>query len=127
MQVHTDPAPFGAGSFYPTAAPALSSQAYKLSGVYNAAVRLSQIVQVSGHKGDCFVLGGWAKGDSVPLGEHYGVDRQFGTSGYWLRNPGDADTKAMYVYYYGGVCNEGTLKITEYIGVRPCAWISIAE
>ena len=72
MQVHTDPAPFGAGSFYPTAAdstaaPALNSQAYKLSGVYNAAVRLSQIVQVSGSQGECFVLGGWAKGDSAPL------------------------------------------------------------
>ena len=55
------------------------------------------------------------------------VDRQYLTSGYWLRNPGQDDTKAMYVYYYGGICNEGALKITQYMGVRPCAWINIAE
>ena len=55
------------------------------------------------------------------------VDRQFGTSGYWMRNPGEAKTQAMYVYYYGGICDEGALKISEYIGVRPCAWINVAE
>lgn len=55
------------------------------------------------------------------------VDRQYGTSGYWLRNPGQDESKAMYVYYYGDVCNEGALKITQYMGVRPCAWINIAE
>ena len=46
-------------------------------GNCNAATRIFQDIIVSGNAGDCFVLGGWAKGDSVPLGELYGVNRRF--------------------------------------------------
>lgn len=60
-----------------TAAPELNNGVYELTGSYNAVNRVSQDIIVSGDEGDCFVLSGWAKGDSAPLGEHYGVNRRF--------------------------------------------------
>ena len=60
------------------AAPELSADVYTMTGVYNSTNRLSQTVNVSGGEGDALVLAGWAKGDSVPLGNLYSNDREFG-------------------------------------------------
>lgn len=51
------------------------------------------------------------------------VDPNYGTSGWWLRNAGENDIKAMYVYYYGEVNKLGSLVRNTFIGVRPCIWI----
>jgi len=57
-----------------TAAPELSTNVYKISGSPTAQKRISQTIPVSGASGDNFVIAGWAKAYSVPLGG----DRKFG-------------------------------------------------
>ena len=61
-----------------SAAPELDATVLKITGNPTSAKTLSQTLNISGSKGDCYVLGGWAKGDSVPLGEVNGVKRGFG-------------------------------------------------
>jgi len=41
--------------------------AFKINGLTNMRKSVYQTVNVSGNAGDTFVLGGWAKGDSVPI------------------------------------------------------------
>ena len=48
-------------------APELSNHIYKMTGNPTAQNRISQTIDVSGVKGDKFILTGWAKGDSAPL------------------------------------------------------------
>ena len=54
------------------------------------------------------------------------VDPNYGTCGYWLRNAGQNDISAMYVYYYGDVNTEGSLVRNTFLGVRPCIWVDTA-
>ena len=48
-------------------APMLESGAYPMEGTYSTVKQISQTVEVSGSKGDSYVLSGWATGDAVPL------------------------------------------------------------
>lgn len=54
------------------------------------------------------------------------VDPDYGTAGWWLRDAGENDISAMYMYYYGAVCEKGTLVRNTFVGVRPCIWIDTA-
>lgn len=54
------------------------------------------------------------------------VDPDYGTAGWWLRDAGENDISAMYMYYYGEVCEKGTLVRNTFPGVRPCIWIDTA-
>ncbi|WP_163537248.1 DNRLRE domain-containing protein [Gracilibacillus sp. YIM 98692] len=47
----------------------LDNQSFRVTGEQNKRKNLYQTVNVSGQKGDTLILGGWAKGDSVPLSE----------------------------------------------------------
>ncbi len=53
------------------------------------------------------------------------VDPDYGTAGWWLRDAGENDINAMYMYYYGVACEKGTLVRNTFVGVRPCIWIDI--
>ena len=53
-----------------SAAYELDNTVYKFEGDPSTQKHLWQRVQVSGEKGDTFVLSGWAKGDSVPITEN---------------------------------------------------------
>ena len=67
-------------------------------------------------------------GSKVSLYEHgVQVDPNYGTCGYWLRNAGQNDISAMYVYYYGDVNTEGSLVRNTFLGVRPCIWVNVGE
>jgi YD repeat-containing protein len=66
----------------------LDNNVLLLNGNANRDKRLIQEVKVSGKAGDVFVLGGWAKGDSVPYSypRWFAVDLQFNytdSSNYW--------------------------------------------
>ena len=54
------------------------------------------------------------------------VDPDYGTAAWWLRNAGENDINAMYMYYYGAVCEEGTLVRNTFVGVRPCVWVDVS-
>lgn len=54
------------------------------------------------------------------------VDPDYGTAGWWLRDAGENDISAMYMFYYGEACEKGTLVRNTYLGVRPCIWIDTA-
>ena len=54
------------------------------------------------------------------------VDSDYGTAGWWLRDAGENDINAMYMHYYGQVCEKGTLVRNTFPGVRPCIWIDTA-
>lgn len=51
----------------------LDSKVFKINGKHDKNKNIVQHLDVSGKKGDVFVLGGWAKGDSVPISS----DRRF--------------------------------------------------
>jgi len=54
------------------------------------------------------------------------VDPDYGTAAWWLRNAGENDISAMYMYYYGAVCEKGTLVRNTFVGVRPCVWVDVS-
>lgn len=54
------------------------------------------------------------------------VDPDYGTAGWWLRDAGENDINAMYMFYYGEPCTNGTLVRNTFVGVRPCIWIDTA-
>lgn len=54
------------------------------------------------------------------------VDPDYGTAGWWLRDAGENDISAMYMYYYGAVCEDGTLVRNTFLGIRPCIWVDTA-
>ncbi len=58
-----------------TPAPTLGGKAYGMAGNPSKQKNIYQTVSVSGSAGDSFVLGGWAKGDAVPIKENraYGL------------------------------------------------------
>lgn len=55
------------------------------------------------------------------------VDPDYGTAGWWLRDAGENDISAMYMYYYGEVCEKGTLVRNTFLGVRPCIWVDTSK
>ena len=55
------------------------------------------------------------------------VDPDYGTAGWWLRDAGENDISAMYMYYYGEVCEKGTLVRNTFVGVRPVIWVDTAK
>ena len=55
------------------------------------------------------------------------VDPDYNTAGWWLRDAGENDIYAMYVYYYGAINERGTIVRNTYVGVRPCVWVDVAE
>ena len=55
------------------------------------------------------------------------VDPDYGTAGWWLRNAGENDVYAMYMFYYGAVSERGTIARNTYVGVRPSVWVDVAE
>lgn len=55
------------------------------------------------------------------------VDPDYGTAGWWLRNAGENDISAAYMYYYGEVCEKGTLARNTFVGVRPVIWVDTAK
>jgi len=57
-----------------SAAPQLDNKVLKLTGDPEGQKSISQTLNISGDKGDAFVLAGWARGSSVPLTD----DRAFG-------------------------------------------------
>ncbi|MBO5078933.1 MAG: DNRLRE domain-containing protein, partial [Oscillospiraceae bacterium] len=57
------------------AAPHMSGKTLSVTGDPEAEKHLTQTVNISGNKGDTFVLAGWAKGDSAPLNNE---NRSFG-------------------------------------------------
>lgn len=68
--------------------------------------------------------------DGIGLSEYdHGVtvDPDYGTADWWLRNAGENDINAMYMYYYGAVCEEGTLVRNTFVGVRPCIRVSVTS
>ena len=65
------------GNALPSGAPQMDSHVYQLVGNPTAQNRVSQNIPVSGAANDTFVFAGWAKGNSVPLGERDGHIRQF--------------------------------------------------
>ena len=65
----------------PAPARELNNVAHKVTGSPTAKKRISQTIDVSGKKGDCYVLAGWAKAASVPLDaadDHSSNTREFG-------------------------------------------------
>ena len=57
---------------------ALYNTCFKIQGSSYASKQINQTVNVSGNAGDCFVLGGWGKGQSVSLSNNSGNTRLFG-------------------------------------------------
>ena len=55
------------GASYAAPAPELNTVVHKVTGSPSSTNRIYQTINVSGAKGDCYVLAGWAKGYSVPL------------------------------------------------------------
>ena len=74
------------------AAPQLSTNVYRIVGSATAENRISQTVQVSGKKDDCFVLGGWAMGDSVPLTEE---NRKFALIATFMNGSEEVNTEVV--------------------------------
>ena len=49
-----------------------------------------------------------------------------GCTSYWVRNPGLAQVRAVYVFLNGAIINEGDFVNQTFIGVRPAMWVKIA-
>ena len=65
----------------PAPAAELNNIAHKVTGSPTAPKGISQTLEISGKKGDCYVLAGWANAASVPLevlDEHSSNTREFG-------------------------------------------------
>ena len=63
----------------PETFPALSSNAYKITGGYTTDKSVKQTISVSGGEGDSFVFGGWAMGNSASLANYEGEEeKEFG-------------------------------------------------
>lgn len=50
-----------------------------------------------------------------------------GCSSYWVRNPGLAQVRAVYVYLNGTIINDGDFVNQTFVGVRPAMWVKIAD
>lgn len=74
-----------------SAAPQLDASAYKIEGSATASKKVSQTITLSGSKDDVFTLGGWGKGDSVPLSGN----RKFGISVEFIDSDGTAGTEHL--------------------------------
>ena len=66
-----------------------------------------------------------AKATDYAVANGVSVDPNFGTAGYWLRTAGETAKKTCYVYYYGAVCEYGSMQMSDFIGVRPAMWVTI--
>ena len=65
-----------------SAAPQLDANVVAVTGEYDKAKALSQTIPVSGSTGDTMVLTGWARGDSVSMGQSFHEEeRQFRLTG----------------------------------------------
>jgi len=69
------------------AAPTLEASAFSVTGSPTVQKRLTQTLSISGAKDDCYVLTGWAMGNSVPLPDD--SNRRFALSVTFLDANGD--------------------------------------
>ncbi|MCQ2529140.1 MAG: DUF6273 domain-containing protein [Saccharofermentans sp.] len=49
-----------------------------------------------------------------------------GCTSYWVRNPGLAKSRAVYVFLNGAIITDGDFVNQTFIGVRPAMWVKIA-
>ena len=59
------------------AAPQLDGNYYSITGNRTKTKNIKQVVNVSGAKGDSYVLAGWVAGYAVPQGTYFGDNRKF--------------------------------------------------
>ena len=79
------------------AAPQLETTVFQMTGDPARQLHICQTVSISGSAGDCFVLSGWAMGDSVPLTGTEAQERTFSLRGVFVNTD---NTETPFTFHF---------------------------